>query len=290
MVIDSHIHLWEVGRFNYAWMPQDPDCILCHDYLPEDLKRNLDACSVDKAIVVQADVSMAESNWLIELANQYDYIAGVVAWVDLHSDSLKDDLERLMQSGKLVGVRHPLHDEVEDDWILQDKTIRGLQVLAKMNIPYDLLIRPQHLPNILKLHALVPNLKLVINHLAKPVIAEGLMQPWADDLAALAEVPEVHCKLSGMVTEADFARWPTMQDRQAVLDSIVKDIQPYVRTICNIFGMDRVMWGSDWPVCNLAASYAEVYQALLSAIGEVSEQDKSALMGLNSAKFYNLNA
>lgn len=287
-IIDSHVHVWDLNQFDYQWMPDDPDCILCRPYLPKDLKPHLDTCGIDKAIVVQADVSMDESRWLIALANQYDFIAGVVAWVDLHSDALSDQLDELMQSGPLVGVRHPVHDEPEDDWLLHDKTIAGLQVLAKKGIPYDLLIRPQHLQHAVKLKARVPDLRMVIDHLAKPLIATGGMQPWAEDLAAVAGLPGTYCKLSGMVTEADFAVWPDTLEPEARVRHIANIIKPYVDAVCQRFGMNRVMWGSDWPVCKLAASYAEVYQALLASFGAISKEEKSALMGFNAATFYNI--
>ena len=274
-IIDSHHHFWDLNRFDYEWMPPPPN-VLQRSYLPEDLKPLLQASGIDRTIVVQAHKFVAEANFLLDLADANDFVAGVVAWVDLTSPEVDNVLDELMKRPKLVGIRHQVEDESDDDWLTLEDSIRGLREVAARGLAYDVLVKPRHLKYVPALAKIIPDLRMVIDHIAKPFIAGGVMEPWATDIAAVAEIPGVHCKVSGMVTEAGHASWT------------VEDLKPYVAHVMDRFGIDRLMWGSDWPVCLLAASYEQVFDVALDAIGPLSESEQAGLLGDNAKAFYRL--
>ncbi len=273
--VDAHHHLWDLDRFDYPWMPPG-DNVLTKTYLPEHIAPLLKQNGVDKTVVVQAKHSVEEAEWLLDLAEANDFIAGVVGWVDLTSPDVGDVLDGLQRRPGFVGVRHQVHDEPDDRWLLRDDVVRGLRELARHRLAYDLLLRPQHLQYIPALAERVPDLRLVVDHIAKPLIAAGTMEPWATDIAAVAALPGVYCKVSGMVTEADMADWG------------VEDLKPYVSHVIKQFGFDRLMFGSDWPVCLLAGTYDQVLEATLAAAGSISDAERAALMGANATSFYGL--
>lgn len=275
MIVDSHQHFWDLDKFDYSWMP-DGESVLKQNRLPADLKPLMDEAGVDRTVIVQAVQSLAEARWLLDLADETDFVAGVVAWVDLQSPDVGRDLDELQARPKFCGVRHIWHDEPDDDWIVRPDVIRGLQELASRDIPYDLLPRPQHLRYIPQLLAEVPGLRTVIDHIAKPHIADGVMEPWATEMAAIAANPSVYCKFSGMVTEADHARWS------------VADLKPYAEQVVRMFGYDRLMFGSDWPVSTLASEYPRTFRAYNEALGDLPENDHAMVFGGNAEHFYGL--
>jgi L-fuconolactonase len=274
--IDAHQHFWEVGRFTYPWMSPEVD-VLRRDFLPENLKPLLGEAGIDRTVVVQAHASLAEARWLLELAATYHILAGVVAWVDLTSSNLGRDLDELQRNAKFVGVRHLIQDEPDDAWMLCKDVLEGFCELERRDIPYDVLIYPRHLNKVPKLREHCPKLRLVIDHLAKPPIARNEIDTWARDMETVALLPHVWCKLSGMITEANWRAWTP------------QDLKPYVKHVVQLFGYDRLMFGSDWPVCTLAGSYQQVVNALRECIGPVSEAQNDALWGGTARSFYRLD-
>ena len=201
-VVDSHHHFWDLSEFDYEWMPEG-DNVLRQNRLPADLKPLIDEVGVQRTVIVQAHSSIEEARWLLGLAADNDFIAGVVVWVDLIDPHVGNTLDQLQQDAHFKGVRHIWHDEPEDDWIMRPSVLNGLKELARRDIPFDLLPRPQHLPYIPRVLDAVPDLKTVVDHIAKPLISNGVFEPWLSDLKRVAEIPHVHCKISGMITEAD---------------------------------------------------------------------------------------
>lgn len=246
------------------------------DYLPADLKPQIDAVGVDRTIFVQTQHNTAENDWVLQLATENDYIAGVVGWVDLASPDCEEQLLRYKDHPKFVGIRHVTHDEPDDDFIVRPDVINGLRVLEKHQVPFDLLFFVKHLHHAQTLARELPNLPMVIDHLAKPRIKDGAMDDWLDNFRAAAQFPNICCKLSGMVTEADWQNWtPT-------------NLKPYVETALECFGPERCMYGSDWPVCELAGSYEQVYNALVDVLGPISDAERDAIFSETATRFYNL--
>jgi L-fuconolactonase len=278
VIIDAHQHFWQHSQpFDYAWQDAPALAPIRRDYLPEDLQPLIGQVGVDRTIFVQTQHNPAENRWALNLAQRHDFIAGIVGWVDLASEQCEAQLLEFKDDPKFVGIRHVTQDEPDDDFIVRPDIIRGLKVLQRHGVPFDLLFFVKHLKHAATVARELPNLPLVIDHLAKPRIKEGLLDDWIDNFRAAAQFPNVYCKLSGMVTEADWQDW-----RPA-------DLKPYVETALECFGSDRCMFGSDWPVCELAATYEEVYAALVAAIGPVSETERSAIFGGTAAQFYGLD-
>ena len=191
--------------------------------------------------------------------------------------AVHDDLDSLMEYGPLVGIRHQVEDDPDDDWLVADQTIRGLREIAARDLAYDMLVKPRHMKHVPVVAERVPDLRMVIDHIAKPLIADGVMEPWASDMAEIANIPGAYCKVSGMVTEADHANW-TVEDLTTIRRTVVR----------GLFGMDRLMFGSDWPVCLLASSYQRVFDAAIQAIGPMTDQEQRNFLGGNAARFYRL--
>ena len=275
LVVDAHQHFGDLERFDYSWMTPQLE-VLRRNFMPEDLKPLLSAAGVYKTIVVQAHQSLAEAYWLLELAEAHDFIAGVVAWVGLTSSSLGNDLDGFERNPKFKGVRHLLHDEPDEAWMLRSEVVAGFKELERRGIPYDLRVRPEHLKYVPELRERCPRLNLVIDHIAKPPIAAGKMDDWPQDIEKVAALPNVCCKLSGMITEADWKGWTP------------RDLNPYVSHVVRCFGYDRLMFGSDWPVCNLAGSYQQVVDALRTVLGPLSTDDAAKVWGRNARQFYQL--
>ena len=275
MRIDSHQHFWDISRFRYPWMPEG-ESPLRRNFLPSDLQPILDRNRFDGSIVVQANVVIEETHWLLDLAQQHEFIRGVVGWVDLTDPHLGTTLDELQRHHKFKGVRHLVHDEPDVNWLLRDDVLHGLRELARRGIPYDLLLRPPHLPLVPRLAEQIPDLHMVIDHIAKPLIAQRRMDAWAEDMEAASQIPRVHCKLSGMITEDDPHGWNA------------EHLRPYVQHVFTLFGPDRLMFGSDWPVCTLAGTWKEVLAAFTQAIGPQSMDVRDKLLGDTAAKFYRL--
>lgn len=276
MRIDAHQHFWDLSLPEYPWMPPG-EGPLRHNYLPEDLEPLLRRNHFDGCVTVQANVVMEETWWLLELASKHDFIKGVVAWVDLTARDLPHTLDMCQKHPKFKGVRHIVHDEPDLRWLLREDVLEGLRELARRDIPYDLLLRPPHLPMIPELAERVPGLRMVIDHIAKPPIASGKMEPWARDMETVSQIPGMHCKLSGMITEADHKQW------------MASDLYPYVQHVLSLFGPDRLMFGSDWPVCRMAGVWKQVLAAFTQACGPLPQNERERILGETATRFYSLD-
>jgi len=252
------------------------DNILRRNYLPDDLKPILEEHRFGGTVLVQANTTMRETTWLLDLASANPFILGVVAWVDLTSPGLPAVLDQLQKHTGFKGVRHPVHDEPDTNWLLRKDVMTGLKELERRDIPFDLLLRPIHLALIPRLTEAVPKLRMVIDHIAKPPIAEGRLEGWAQDIATAAKIPGLHCKLSGMVTEANHEAWAA------------GDLHPYVQHVLKNFGPERLMFGSDWPVCKLAGSWKQVLAAFTQACGPLQQDVRDKILGDTAAAFYRL--
>ncbi|HEX3185813.1 MAG TPA: amidohydrolase family protein [Pyrinomonadaceae bacterium] len=268
MIVDAHQHFWQVGRFDYPWMTEKSG-VLYRDYLPSEPQSG-----VDQIVVVQASNSIAESRWLLSLADKYDFIAGVVGWVDLASANVDDQLAELTKHPSFKGVRHLAESEPADDWLVQPEVISGLQRLAAHDVTYDLLVHTRHLRHTGTVAERCPDLRLVVDHLAKPPIAKHGFKEWAWEFKPLAEFPNMYCKLSGLVTEANWNSWT------------VDDLRPYVECALDVFGPQRLMFGSDHPVCLLAASYQRVLESFQEIVGD---EHRDLIFAENARAFYRLN-
>lgn len=277
MILDAHQHFWQLTQpFDYRWLDAPRLARICRDYLPADLAPLLRAAGVDCCIFVQTQHDVAENRWVLGLAEQHPFIAGVVGWIDLASPHCERQLLEFTSNQKFVGVRHVTQDEPDDDFIVRDDVLRGLKVLETHHIPFDLLFHVRHLRHAATLAARLPDLPLVIDHLAKPLIRAGRTDGWREHLRAAARYPNVFCKLSGLVTEADWQRWTP------------RDLRPYVQEALEAFGAERCMFGSDWPVCELAASYPQVRAALVEALGPISAGEHALIFGQTAARFYGI--
>ncbi len=274
-VIDSHHHFWEIDRFDYSWMPEGSP--LATDFGPADLKPLTEQAGVDYAVTVQAVSSPDEARWLLELAEEHDFIAGVVGWVDLTDPEVGYTLDELQRSKYFVGVRHIWESEEDPGWIVNSGAIEGLKELARREIAFDFLAKPPNLPYIPQVMDQVPNLRAVVDHIAKPLIAEHLVEPWLTDLRKVASINGVHCKVSGMITEADHRNWT------------VADLRPYVHHVLGMFGSDRLMFGTDWPVCTLAGSYEQVAGTVREILASLSPAARADVFGGTAARFYRLD-
>jgi L-fuconolactonase len=275
LVIDSHQHFWDLRRFEYYWMTPQANT-LRRDFLPADLMLLLTRAGVHQTVVIQAHRSLDETRWLLQLADTHDFIAGVVTWADLASPDLGKDLDELQRHPKFKGIRHPIEDEPDDAWIVRPEVLRGLAELERRGIPYDLLVWPRHLEHVLTVRDRCPELRMVVDHLANPPIAQATLDGWGRELENIARLPNIFCKLSGMVTQADWERWTP------------EDLRPYVAHAVQAFGYDRLMFGSDWPVCTQAGSYQQVVDALREVLHGLPEKDASRVWGGTAAEFYKL--
>jgi L-fuconolactonase len=278
MRIDSHQHYWKPGRGDYYWMnPAVP--VLYRDYLPADLRPALSRHDIDKTIVVQAAPTAAETDFLLELAANDDTIGGVIGWLDMEGPQFRQQLDSYRARPKFLGIRPMLQDLQDDQWILRRSVLNALHYVAEVGLPFEFLTYPRHLPFVLQALAAVPRLRAVIDHLSKPEIRTGNLEPWKQWMSQVAEYPNVFCKLSGMITEADHEHWR------------VEDLRPYVEHVMQCFGPDRVMFGSDWPVCLLAGSYDRVVRAIEEVLslrrGDALEKK---IFGENARSFYKLDA
>jgi L-fuconolactonase len=269
-MIDAHQHFWQLGRFDYPWMSKDLG-VLYHDYLPGDLAPILTANGITQTVVVQASNSVAESCWLLELADSNSFIAGVVGWIDLTSPDIE-----LSTHPKFKGVRHLVESEPNDDWLIQPSVLSNLQKLSERGLSYDLLVHTRHLKHVPQIAESCPDLALVIDHLAKPPIARNEIKEWSHALQPLARYPNIHCKLSGLVTEANWNSWQ------------IDDLRPFVDCAFELFGAERMMFGSDYPVCLLAASYDRVLDSFQEILKYIRDTDTEKIFARNAAKFYRL--
>jgi L-fuconolactonase len=276
MVIDSHQHFWRFNPVRDAWITEEMSAIR-RDFLPEDLEPELDANGVDATIAVQADQSEAETEFLLGLAEGNRRIAGVVGWVDLRASDVEERLAHFSRFKKLRGVRHVAQAEA-DDFLVGQEFVRGVGRLAAFGLTYDILIYPRQLPAAIELVGKLPEQKFVVDHLAKPEMKGKKLEPWASLIREIAASPNVYCKLSGMVTEADWKNWKP------------SDFEPYLEVVFDAFGGERLMFGSDWPVCLVAGSYARAKNIVESYVDRNSPAAKSAIFGENAESFYHLQS
>jgi L-fuconolactonase len=274
MRLDSHQHFWRFNPTDYGWM--QPDWPVRRDFLPPDLEPELRACELDGCVAVQARQSLAESRWLLELAAESSIIRGVVGWVDLRSPNVARELEEFAADPKFVGVRHVVQDEPDDRFMLREDFQRGIAALSDLDLTYDLLVFPRQLSAAIELVRKFPEQPFVLDHLAKPPIKGGVLSPWREQLRELAKLPNVSCKVSGMVTEADWQNWQA------------NDFKPYLEVVFDAFGPDRLMFGSDWPVCLLAGSYDRVFGLVENYAVQFGANAQAKLFGENAARFYGL--
>ena len=252
--------------------------LLCRDYLPGMLEPILQRNGVAQTVLVQASNSFEETLYLLELADQNSFIAGVVGWVDLQTEETTRQLDALTARSKLKGVRHLVESEPADDWLMQANVVRGLRELGERGLTYDLLVHPRHLKYAAQVAAQCPDTRFVVDHMAKPSIKSGEIGEWASELKPLAALPNVSCKLSGLMTEANWTNWR------------VEDLKPYVETALESFGPERMIFGSDWPVCLLAATYEQALGAFQNLLANLNEDERRRIFSDNAVEVYRLEA
>ena len=272
MRLDAHQHFWSYDAAQYPWIP--PGSPLHRSWLPENLAALQKPLGFDGSIAVQARQVVGESDWLLALADQHANVKGVVGWVDLRSDHVEADLARLAAHPKFVGVRHVVQEEPDDDFMLGKDFQRGISKLAAYGLTYDILIYPKQLAAAIRLAENFPAQPFVLDHIAKPPIKDGTLEPWKSLLRQLAKLPNVHCKVSGMLTEADHRHWQAGQFR------------PYLDTVFEAFGPARLMYGSDWPVCLFAGTYDQAFRLVDDYARGLTEAERAGLFGDNCARFY----
>jgi L-fuconolactonase len=278
--IDSHHHFWDPDRADYPWMTDEVASIR-RAYGPDDLRPLIAAEGFERTILVQTRSSTEETEEFLATAAAEPFIGGVIGWVDLADPAVTDAIARLRAGpggDRLVGIRHQVHDEPDPAWLGRQDVRRGLRAVALAGLTYDLLVRPRELPAALEAARGLPDLRFVVDHIAKPRIAAAEMEPWAGRLRGLATLPNVWCKVSGMVTEADWSSWT------------VGDLRPYVDVVLDAFGPGRLLFGSDWPVCLLAASYDRVVETALELMGDLSEDERTRVFGGTAMGVYGLDA
>ena len=275
MIIDSHQHFWNYEPEKHSWI-DDEMSVIRRDFLSDDLQKVFDENGVDACVAVQADQTTEETDFLISLAENNNFIKGVVGWVDLRSESIEEDLLKYKKYDVVKGFRHVVQEEQDHNFMLRPEFLNGIELLGKYDLCYDILIFPHQLGAALELVKKFPNQKFVIDHIAKPYIKDGFFEGWAVMMREIAKNQKVYCKISGMITEADYKTWtPEL-------------VHPYMKLVLESFGAGRVMYGSDWPVCLVAGNYSIVKALVTDFISDLSQEQQNAIMGGNAAKFYNL--
>jgi len=275
MVIDSHQHFWKYEPKKHSWIDNKMK-VIRKDFMPSDLLNVYTKNNIDGCVAVQADQTLEETNFLLDLASKNDFIKGVVGWADLRAENIDDVLKHYSQHEKLKGFRHVVQGEEDHNFLLRVDFLRGISALKEYNFTYDILVFPHQLGSVLEFVKRFPNQKFVIDHIAKPYIKNGFYDGWATLMTEIAKHKNVFCKVSGMITEADYNTWTQAQ------------LQPYLELVFEAFGTDRMMFGSDWPVCLVAGNYQQVKKIVTNFISKFSEVEQQAIMGKNAIKFYNL--
>ena len=275
LTIDAHQHFWQFDPVRDSWITEEMS-VIRRNFFPAQLQTVLKDCGIDGSVAIQADQSEKETDFLLELAAENDFIRGVVGWVDLQSPNVEERLDHYSQYKKLKGFRHVLQGEPQRDLMLQPAFKKGISMLHKYGFTYDILIFPDQLVYVSELITAFPEQRFVIDHLAKPAIKNKDITEWKKDMTAVAACPNVYCKISGMVTEADWQNWKA------------GDFTPYLDTVVELFGPHRIMFGSDWPVCLVAASYKTMKQITDDYFASFSSSEREAFYGKNAIGFYNL--
>lgn len=275
MRIDAHQHFWRYRPEAHGWIT-DAMAVLKRDFLPEDLGPLLRAQGLGGCVAVQAAQSLEETRFLLALADAHPFVRAVVGWVDILSPDLERELDAFAAYRRFRGVRHVAQDEPDDGWLARPEVVRGIGTLRRFGLTYDILVYARQLPAALTLAQALPEQPFVVDHVAKPEIRARRLEPWRSGLRRLAALPHVHCKLSGLVTEAAWDGWTPA------------DLQPYLEVALDAFGPDRVMIGSDWPVCLLAGDYPSVLDVVRQFISSLSDGEQAAVLGRSAARFYGI--
>jgi len=274
MRVDSHQHFWRYSPEEYPWI--QAEWSIRHDFLPADLAPELRRCGLDGSVAVQARQSLEETRWLLKLADMSPVIKGVVGWADLCASQVETQFAEFVAHPKFVGVRHVLQDEPDDRFMLRAEFQRGIGKLRAFGLAYDLLVYPRQLPSSIELVRVFPEQRFVLDHLAKPLVRDASISPWREQIRELASASNVMCKLSGLVTEARWTAWRP------------DDLRPYLDVVFEAFGVDRLMYGSDWPVALLAATYEQVFTLVRDYVAHCGQGADAKIFGLNAARFYDL--
>jgi L-fuconolactonase len=277
MIVDAHHHLWDLNSGNYDWITPEHG-ILNRTYLPEDFEPELRKAGVDKAVTVQAADAAFDTEAMLDAADRFDWVAGVVGWVPMTSpDEAAAALDRYCRHPRFRGVRHQIHGEPDPDWLLQDTVMHTLGLLAERDLVFDVVaVLPRHLEHVPVIAERQPSLRMVIDHLAKPPILEGRMEPWRSRMADCAACPNVFGKVSGLNTAADMERWTAA------------DLQPYVDAAVELFGPARLLYGSDWPVSLLAGDYQKVWHETNKCLAGLSADERADVLGGTATRVYRL--
>ncbi|WP_405295699.1 amidohydrolase family protein [Algibacter sp. Ld11] len=275
MIIDSHQHFWYYNSEKHSWI-DDSMSVIRRDFMPSDLQKVYQENNIDGCVAVQADQTLIETEFLLDLAVKNSFIKGIVGWVDLRSDDIGAVLEEYGGYKEIKGFRHVVQGEADPNFLLRPQFLKGISGLEKHGFTYDILIFPHQLAAALEFVKAFPNQKFVIDHIAKPYIKDGFFDGWEVLIKEISKYENVYCKLSGMITEADFKTWTPTQ------------IEPYMNVILNAFGCKRILFGSDWPVCLVAGNYKQVKQLVTNFIADLSKDEQADIMGNNAIKFYNL--
>jgi L-fuconolactonase len=277
VIVDSHQHFWRYDLREYDWI-DDELAAIRQDFLPADLAREIQAAGVDAVVSVQARQTLEETRWLLDLAAQNDFVAGVVGWVPLVSPTVGDTLAALAENARLCGVRHVLQGEPDPDFPARKDFNAGIGGLRELGLAYDILIYEHQLPMATALVDRHPDQVFVVDHIAKPRIRDGVVSPWRERIRGLARRPNVYCKLSGMVTEADLRGWTRAS------------LEPYAHAVLEAFGPERVMFGSDWPVCVAACGYSQWLATVRELCGGMSAGERERVLGGTARAAYRLDA
>lgn len=278
-IVDAHHHVWELSVRDQDWITGEALAPLRRDFTIADLEPEARAAGVSATVLVQTVTVAEETPEFLALAETGELVAGVVGWSDLTAPDIADTLAALRElpgGDRLVGLRHQVQGEPDPEWLLRPDVLRGLAAAADAGLVYDLVVLPHQLPAATRAAAALPGLVFVLDHAGKPPVATGRIHPWADDLRALAALPNTVCKLSGLVTEADWRTWST------------DDLRPYAETVIDAFGPGRLMFGSDWPVCRLAATYTEVLDTARALIRDLGEEERAAVLATTAERVYGL--
>jgi L-fuconolactonase len=275
MIIDSHHHYWHYNAVEYDWI-DDAMANIRRDFLPSHLGLEIESAGVDGVVSVQARQSIAETEWLLQLANESPFMKGVVGWLPIIDKQFTAHLEKFAGNQKLKSIRHVVQGEPDNDFILRPDFNNGIRLLKDFGLVYDILILEKHLPQTIRFVDAHPNQLFVLDHIAKPLIGQNLLSPWRENIIELAKRPNVYCKLSGMVTEADYKTWTPAQ------------LKPYFDVVLEAFGPSRLMFGSDWPVCLVGVGYQQWFEVVKRVISSLSANEQNAIMGENAVSVYRL--
>lgn len=275
MIIDTHQHFWKYNKNRHAWIDENMKNIR-RDFLPEELEQLYSEKAISGCIAVQADQTEAENEFLLDLADKNDFIRGIVGWVDFRADNIEERLEYYSEQKKIKGFRHIVQGESEHNFLLRNSFLKGIEALGKYNLCYEILVFPHQLGAVLEFVKKFPSQKFVIDHIAKPYIKDRFFDGWACLMQEIGAQENVSCKISGMVTEADYNNWNYEQ------------LQPYMDWVLEHFSAKRVMFGSDWPVCLVAGSYTEVKGVVEKFINQFSGEDQERFWFKNATDFYKI--